>query len=233
MRWKELFSFSKSELRGIAILLILIISVIVYRYHLLSAQDKKLFEGTNKFEKEIKAFETQLDSVAKIKERTKKYKKIYTKSKRIKKEKNYRYKTKSIPAEKDKKKVFLKININTASAGELKKLKGIGNKLSQRIVKYRDKLGGFYSVEQIKEVYGIRPETFKQIEPHIFCEGTVRKININTASFKELVRHPYLKYEDVKAIFKFRDKNIPLSQEKIEEIFGKEKTEKILHYVNF
>lgn len=233
MSWRDLFSFSKSELRGIAVLLVLIISVVVYRYNLLAGKEKQLLEGTNKFEKEIKTFEAQLDSAAK----TTKQKSIYHKSLPFKKkesEKTIRpQKPIVVTVKKKEKKVFFKININTASAEELKKLKGIGDKLSLRIVKYRDKLGGFYSVEQIKEVYGIKPETFQQIKPHLFCKGEVKKVNVNTASFKELVRHPYLSYKDVKAIFKFRDKNIPLSQEKLVEILGKEKAEKLFHYVNF
>ena len=233
MSWKDLFSFSKSELRGIAVLLILIISVAAYRYSLLSGQEKKLIEGTNKFEKEIKTFEAQLDSVSKKAKQKNAYHMPLASTEKISKKTFNPKKSIVIPAKKKEKKVFLKININTASAEELKRLKGIGDKLSLRIVKYRDKLGGFYSVGQIKEVYGIKPETFQQIKPHIYCEGAVKKININSASFKELVRHPYLTYKDVKAIFKFRDKNIPLTQEKLVEILGNEKTEKLLHYVDF
>ncbi len=237
MSWKDLFSFSKSELRGIAVLLILIISVAAYRCSLLSGQEKKLIEGTNKFEKEIKTFEAQLDSVSKKAKQKKTYHKpLSSTEKASEKASEKAFKPKKsvvVPVKKKEKKVFLKININTASAEELKKLKGIGDKLSLRIVKYRDKLGGFYSVGQIKEVYGIKPETFQQIKPHIYCKGAVKKININSASFKELVRHPYLTYKDVKAIFKFRDKNIPLTQEKLVEILGNEKAEKLLHYVDF
>ena len=56
------------------------------------------------------------------------------------------------------------IELNVADTAMLKSIYGIGEKLSVRIVKYRKKLGGFYSVEQLKEVYGLRTENFKKIK---------------------------------------------------------------------
>jgi competence protein ComEA len=229
MSWKDLFSFSKSELRGIAVLLVLIISVIIYRYNLLNKQEKQLLAETNKFEKEIKDFETKIDSV----HRAKKVSKKIQPQPKSKGEVLHKSNIPVTEKKKIKKEQILRININTADAGELKKLKGIGEKLSARIVRYREKLGGFYSIEQIKEVYGIKPETYKSIKSHIYCKGRIKKINVNKATFKELVRHPYLSYKEVKEIFKFRDKNIPLSQEKIIGIVGNKKADKLLHYVEF
>ncbi len=66
----------------------------------------------------------------------------------------------------------LRIELNSADTTELKKLRGIGSKLSQRIVKYRTKLGGFSSKEQLKAVYGLSEETYEAILPHVWVDST-------------------------------------------------------------
>lgn len=68
----------------------------------------------------------------------------------------------------------LRIELNSADTTELKKLHGIGSKLSQRIVKYRTKLGGFSSKEQLRSVYGLSEETYQQIETHIWVDTTIK-----------------------------------------------------------
>lgn len=67
----------------------------------------------------------------------------------------------------------LRIELNSADTTELKKLRGIGSKLSQRIVKYRTKLGGFTSKEQLKAVYGLSEETYEAILPHVWIDSTL------------------------------------------------------------
>lgn len=97
------------------------------------------------------------------------------------------------------------ININTADTATLKKIRGIGSVYAQRIVKYRQRLGGFYTTEQLKEVYGIKPELYQQIEDKIFVEKPIlRHININTADFKALIKHPYINKELCIAILNLR-----------------------------
>ncbi len=58
-------------------------------------------------------------------------------------------------------------------------------------------LGGFHNVNQIKEVYGIRPETFDRIKKHLNCNSSdIIKININEATLNEMKKHPYLRKDD-------------------------------------
>ena len=108
-------------------------------------------------------------------------------------------------------KVVLKttiIEINSADSTQLKQLPGIGSVLSKRIVKYRDLLGGFYSVNQLKEVYGISEPTIQMIQDKITVDvSTVKKLDINFADANELSRHPYLKKNLASKIVKFRTKN--------------------------
>ncbi|MGE9312051.1 ComEA family DNA-binding protein [Niabella sp. CJ426] len=85
------------------------------------------------------------------------------------------------------------IEINTADIAGFESLYGIGNKLATKIVNFRDKLGGFYSVDQVGETYGIPDSTFQKIKAQLKVDaGSIKKININTASYDELNNHPYI-----------------------------------------
>src|SRR5688500_322323 len=79
------------------------------------------------------------------------------------------------------------IDINTADTSGFISLHGIGNKLAARIVNFRDKLGGFYSIEQVRETFGLPDSTFQKIKQYLKLEtNAIRKININTATADEL-----------------------------------------------
>ncbi len=100
----------------------------------------------------------------------------------------------------------IKVNICIAGTEELEYLPGIGTILSERIVKYRELLGGYVDVKQIKEVYGITDSTFKLIEHSIFTEPEkYQGIGLNTATTKELYKHPYITKYQAKAIIKYRE----------------------------
>ncbi len=86
------------------------------------------------------------------------------------------------------------IDLNIADSIQLVDLPLIGPTLSSRILKFRNKLGGFYSTDQLKEVYGLTPETFDVIKDKISVSPTeINKININEVSIEELKLHPYFK----------------------------------------
>lgn len=103
------------------------------------------------------------------------------------------------------KKSFSPIEINTADTTAFIALPGIGSKLAQRIITFRDKLGGFYSVNQIKETYGLPDSIFIKIKPKlILTTTTIKKININTASVDEMKSHPYIRYNIASAIAQYR-----------------------------
>ncbi|MBL7764796.1 MAG: helix-hairpin-helix domain-containing protein [Chitinophagaceae bacterium] len=97
------------------------------------------------------------------------------------------------------------VELNTADTNALIKLNGIGSKLAQNIIQYRELLGGYVRLEQLKEVYGIREETFQKIKPfiHVNSKG-VKKINLNVATLAELNAHPYLRGEVANAIAAYR-----------------------------
>lgn len=89
----------------------------------------------------------------------------------------------------------LMIELNTADTSDLKRLWGIGDVLSQRIIRFRDKLGGFYSTMQLAEVYGLSEETLAKTLPHVSADTTyLKRIDANSASIRELKKHPYVSY---------------------------------------
>lgn len=100
------------------------------------------------------------------------------------------------------------IDINTADTAAFIALPGIGSKLANRIIAFREKLGGFYTVEQLAETYGLRDSIFQKIKPRLKCTaGHVRKININTADANTLKQHPYLKWPIANAIVQYRQQH--------------------------
>lgn len=97
------------------------------------------------------------------------------------------------------------IDVNTADTTAFIKLPGIGSKLAARIVNFRDKLGGFYAIEQVAEVYGIHDTVFQKIKNQLACANpTVHTLNINTASLDMLKAHPYIKYQIANAVIQYR-----------------------------
>jgi DNA uptake protein ComE-like DNA-binding protein len=100
-------------------------------------------------------------------------------------------------------------NMNTADISQLQQIKGIGPKLSTRIVKYRDKLGGFVNQAQYQEIYGLDSLVAERLGEHTYIAASFQpqQININTADFKNLISHPYLNYQQVKQIVRYREKH--------------------------
>jgi len=96
------------------------------------------------------------------------------------------------------------IFLNESDTADWKKIPGIGSVYASRIVKYRNLLGGFVSVNQLREVYGIDDELFAKIYPYIKTDGKYTKIAVNKLEFKQLLRHPYLNYKQVKVIVDLR-----------------------------
>lgn len=86
-----------------------------------------------------------------------------------------------------------RICMNQADTAEWRTLRGIGTGYAARIVKYRDALGGFHDVLQLTEVYGLSEETVEMNRDRIVIhELNLRKIQVNSATEKELVKHPYI-----------------------------------------
>ena len=90
------------------------------------------------------------------------------------------------------------LSLNGADTTTLKKIPGIGSYYAGKICRYRERLGGFVSIQQLKEIEGLPADIEKWFT--LTTNDTIRKTKINHSSFKELVKHPYLNYEQVKVI---------------------------------
>lgn len=113
------------------------------------------------------------------------------------------FEKKIFPAE--SKSSFARIDIGIADTIELRAIKGVGAARARGIFKYRQALGGFYSVEQLREVWGL-DSVYSQIAPQVFIKDTtnIRKININTATVEQLGAHPYIRKKLGELIFAYR-----------------------------
>ncbi len=102
------------------------------------------------------------------------------------------------------KEVFV-IELNSADTFELQRLRGIGPAFARRIVKYRERLGGFNDKSQLLEIWGMDTLKYNAIREHLAVDpDSVHPINLNTVTFKELLAHPYFPFEITKAIMLYR-----------------------------
>ena len=125
-------------------------------------------------------------------------------------------------------KVISKFNLNQATKEKLIQVRGIGDYYAQRIIKFRDKLGGFYEKEQLYQVYGLDSSVVKETFKHLDQSELVvaRKINVNVDSFKVVLKHPYLEYKDVQKVFN----NRPISEKNLCKVLPT-KCEKLQAYL--
>ena len=108
-----------------------------------------------------------------------------------------------------KKEKIVFIDINEATKEDLVKINGIGDAISIRILKQKELLGGFVSMEQMKEVWGLSPEVIENLNTHfkVLVLPRFKKIEINNASLKELSQFHYFRYSLAKEIVTYRSMN--------------------------
>jgi competence protein ComEA len=128
------------------------------------------------------------------------------------------------------------VELNGADAEQLMSLRGIGATYSKRIINFREVLGGFIKVEQLKEVYGFPDSTYQQLKDKFTVNSSlVRRININIADEYSLGRHPYIGKKIAGDIIKLRKENglfNDLEQLKQVPLINEEKYRKIAPYLS-
>jgi competence ComEA-like helix-hairpin-helix protein len=128
------------------------------------------------------------------------------------------------------------VDINVADTTAFIELPGIGSKLAGRIINFREKLGGFYKVDQIKEIYGLPDSVFQKIKPRLKLNyQSLKKINLNTATKEDLRVHPYIKWNIANAIIEYRNQHgnftKPEDLKKIQAI-NEETFDKLANYIS-
>tara|TARA_B110000037_G_scaffold187298_1_gene217788 strand:- start:3251 stop:4132 length:882 start_codon:yes stop_codon:yes gene_type:complete len=119
--------------------------------------------------------------------------------------------------------VIIKGNLNQVSADTLISIYGVGKVLANRIVKYRASIKGFMFNDQLADVYGLKPEVIERVllKYTVLVKPTIKKVNVNIATFKEVLHLPYIDYELAKRIFNYRDEVAEIqSLEELKNIEG-------------
>jgi DNA uptake protein ComE-like DNA-binding protein len=108
--------------------------------------------------------------------------------------------------EKKRPKETIRFNINEADHVQLQMIYGIGPTYSERIIKYRKYLGGFHSLQQLNEVYGLQKEEIDSLKKYTFVdrEHRVKTLNLNQLDADSLVKHPYISYKEANLIVNYR-----------------------------
>ncbi|GHV50652.1 hypothetical protein FACS1894181_11480 [Bacteroidia bacterium] len=130
-----------------------------------------------------------------------------------------------------------KVELNTADTASLKKVPGIGSAFARRIAKYRSMLGGFYKVEQLREVYGLEEdERFLPLKDWFYADTSfIAKLPVNYLPPDSLAKHPYLNYRQARIICQLR-KQSPLSgweNLKLLDEFTEADRERLWAYLSF
>jgi DNA uptake protein ComE-like DNA-binding protein len=127
------------------------------------------------------------------------------------------------------------VDINNGDSAAYIALPGIGIKLAARIINFRNRLGGFYSPNQVGETFGLPDSTFQKIRSYLKPSVTpVRQINLNLATEDELKLHPYIRWQLAKVIVQYRSQhgnfNAPEDLKKI-MIITNEMYQKLAPYI--
>lgn len=131
----------------------------------------------------------------------------------------------------------LVVDLNSADTSLLMQVKGIGRGYAKGIVRFRKETGGFVSVDQLNEIYGMRPENFERIRS--FCivnMDLVQKIKVNSATAERLNAHPYISFYQAKALYELRRNKGKLKDiSELKELaeFTSENIAKIKPYLSF
>lgn len=132
---------------------------------------------------------------------------------------------------------IVKVDLNRCDTNDIMNVPQFGSKRAAKLVEYRERLGGFYSLEQLKEVYVLQSIELSFLEKYFYVrENEVKKININEATYKQLISHPYFDAYLTKTILNYRNKKGKISSftelQQITHAYP-ELMDKLRHYIIF
>lgn len=127
----------------------------------------------------------------------------------------------------------IKMELNTADTTELRKIPGVGSAIARMIVRYRQQLGGYYSVQQLEEIHLISSRLSKWFTVN---PALIHRLNVNKAGLQRLNAHPYINFYQAKAIVEYRRKRGAIrnfNQLAFYEEFTSADFERMSHYITF
>ncbi len=237
MNWRDFLYFSKGERRALTLLLTLI--VISWIILWLTDDVPPFFTGETTKTPVADTIVGRRDSILQ-RETASSPTTVKTSAPKKKdaprKETKKTYEKKQFPRT-EKYPVGTVVELNSADTIILKKVPGIGSTFARRIVKYRELLGGYHSVRQLSEVYGIDEEVYDRLKPWFIVDtSAIRKLPVNSAPVRELYRHPYLDSRQARIIYQMRRQNGKLTgwgNLVLLEEFTEADREKLMPYLSF
>ena len=116
------------------------------------------------------------------------------------------------------------------------KIPGIGRAGAQAIISYRDKLGGYYDISQIKEIRFIADSAIEHLFRFAYIDTSViEKIDINKASVSFMKKHPYINFYQAKCIVDYRKRKFlnNIDELKFSQEFNSEDFRRLFHYIEY
>ena len=154
---------------------------------------------------------------------------------RVSREYNYQEEKTVVPRQERK---IVMINLNEADSAMLEALPGIGERLSARIIKYRNRLGGFHEIEQLKEVFGLQDTVLNVLASRVFVppNAALTTLDVNRCSYADFRRHPYMGHAFAKSLVAFRQTHGEIKT--VEELYQlvavkKEEIDRMRPYFSF
>jgi competence protein ComEA len=193
----DYFTFNRQEQRGILIL-VSILFILVVAYALIPSVLPQKPPDFSQFANEISDFEKEMRMQDSL-ENYRNPKKAYLKS-------GFAHMSNDSGGYSSlKAKELIIIELNSADTFELQRLRGIGSSFAKRIVKYRERLGGFTDKSQLMEVFGMDTARYHGVMANLAVNrDSIHKINLNIVTFKDLMKHPYFPFGITKSIILYR-----------------------------
>lgn len=232
--WRDLFYFSKSERRALTLLSFLILGAWLLLWFTEPKEEPLPLtvvapvSRTDSIPTPI-----QRDTTRKVTQAIPKPRSSYSGKRRFQKpftSSTKRPRTQKFPA-------GTQVELNQADSLTLQKVPGIGPVFSRRIIKYRDLLGGFYTVHQLAEVYGIDADKYAALEPWFIVDTTfIRPLAVNQADYRTLIRHPYLNKQQTRILLRLVEQKGRLQgweELRLLEEFPPGEIERLRYYLSF
>ncbi len=132
---------------------------------------------------------------------------------------------------------IVKVDLNRCDTSDIMTVPGFGSKRAAKLIEYRDRLGGFYDLSQLNEVYVLKDMDSAYIAQFFrVSQDAVRRININEADYAEMVKHPYFDAYLTRTILNYRSKHGNIgSMEELQQVTHAypELMRHLRHYVSF
>lgn len=196
--WRDLFYFSKSERRALTLLSFLILGAWFLLWFTEPEEEPLSLTVVAPVSRTDSVPKSKpQDTVRSIPHTVPKSRSSYSEKRRFQKP----FTSSSKRPRTQKFQAGTQVELNQADSLTLQKVPGIGPVFSRRIIKYRDLLGGFYTVHQLAEVYGIDADKYAALEPWFTVDtALIRPLIVNQADYRTLIRHPYLNKQQTKIL---------------------------------